>query len=685
MGSVALRFYSVPLGELPPPPPRDCFGRDELVQKVVGLAENLEPVALIGAGGIGKTSIALTILHHNRIEERFGENRRFIRCDRFPASLAHFLARLSKVIGAGIENPEDLTPLRPLLSSKEMLIILDNAESILDPKTTDAEEIYSVVEKLCQFKKVCLLITSRITTVPPRCNRPEIPTLSMEAACDIFYGIYSNSERSNIISDLLGRLDFHALSITLLATAASHNAWGHGRLEMEWDAKRAQVLRTDHNKRLAATIELSLTSPTFRSLGTQARDLLGILAFFPQGINEENINWLFPSISNRLDIFDKFCTLSLTHRSNGFITMLAPIRDYLRPNDPRSSPLLYATRDNYISRLSIDLDPSTPEFQEARWIITEDVNVEHLLDVYISTGPDDHIWKACYHFMDHLYWHKPRQTTLGSKIETLPDDHPYKSKCLTQLSRLFRQIGNYSEQKRLLTHTLELERRAGSDPWVAFTLGQLSDANRYLNLYEEGIEQAKEAVEIFKRIGNTIQQIQSSLDLAWLLHEDKQLDGAEDVASRAIDLIPGEGQEHLASQLHRVLGNIYRSKREKAKAIYHLEKSIGIASSFGWHDALFWGHFGLALLFRDEAEFDEANTHIEQAKPHAVNDAYRLGNAMEMQAMVWYRQLRLEEAKSEALGAVEIYEKIGAATDAGPCKKLLQEVEQAIQNQSPGF
>ena len=672
-------------GELPPPPPGDCFGRDQLIEEVVGFAERLESVALIGAGGIGKTSIALTVLHHNRIEARFGENRRFIRCDQFPASRANLLARLSEVIGAGVENPEDLTPLRSSLSSKETLIVLDNAESVLDPKGTGAQEIYSVVDELCRFKKVCVLITSRIKTVPPHCKRPEVPTLSMEAACEIFYGIYGNREKSGVIEDLLRRLDFHALSITLLATTAAHYAWDHDRLAQEWDAQRAQVLHTDYNGSLAATIELSLASPTFRSLDPNSRCLLGVIAFFPQGFSEKNLDWLFPTISNIKHLLDTFCLLSLTYRSNGFVTMLAPIRDYLVPQDPRSSPLLCATRDRYFNRLSVGADRESPGRGETRWVGLEDVNIEHLLDVFTSIDSNtDGIWEACYHFMIHLTWNKPRQTALRSKIETLADDHPDKPKCLCQLAELFGQVGNFAEQRRLTTYSLKLGRRRMDDTQVAFTLRRLCDANRLLHLYGEGIRQAEEALEIYERIGDAGGRAWCLNDLAHVLLDGRQADAAMNAASRALDLITEKDQEYLLSQLHRILGRIHRLKGEKEKAIHHFEASLTIASPFNWHEALFWALCSLAELFYDGGELEDANAHIKRAKSQAVDGAlpYQLARAMELQSKFWLQQLRLEDAKSEALRSLEIYEKLGAEEGMKEAGYYLRKVEWAMKKQS---
>ena len=506
----------------------------------------------------------------------------------------------------------------------------------------------------------------------------------MESACDAFYDIYKDNGRSDVVKQLIQQLDFHTLSITLLATTAAHNTWDHDRLAREWNTHRAQVLRTDYNESLEATIELSLASPTFRNLGPIAREVLGVVAFFPQGVSENNLDWLFPTISNRTSIFDKLCALSLTYRSNNFITMLAPLRDYLSPQDPSTSPLLCTTKDRYFGRLRLlgDLEPDQPGFKESRWIRSEDVNVEHLLNVFASFDTDSgDIWAACANFVTHLRWHKPRSTVLGPRVEGLSDHHHSKPQCLFELSQLFGSLGNEVDKKRLLTCVLGLERGEGEDDLVARTLRELADVNRMLDLYKEGIQQSKEALKICERLGDAEGQGKCWNYLGWLLFEDDQLDVAEEAASHALKIFLDQRREYWVSASHRLLGEVYRSKGERGKAVQHFEAAIGIASPFDWHHQLFWTYLDMAVLFCNEDEFDDAQSHIERAKSHTIDDAYKLGRAMVFQAWIWYRQGRLEEAKVETLCALETFEKVGATGELPGARSLLRRIEQAIERQ----
>ena len=112
-------------------------------------------------------------------------------------------------------------------------------------------------------------------------------------------------------------------------------------------------MQTEHNESFAATVELSLVSPAFVNLGPDARSILEVIAFFPLGVDERKLEWVFPVVPDRQKIIDGLCVLSLTYRTSGFVTMLAPLRDYLRPKDPSSSILLVVAKDQYFDRLCV--------------------------------------------------------------------------------------------------------------------------------------------------------------------------------------------------------------------------------------------------------------------------------------------------------------------------------------------
>ena len=229
--------------------------------------------------------------------------------------------------------------------------------------------------------------------------------------------------------------------------------------------------------------------------------------------------------------------------------------------------------------------------------------------------------------------------------------------------------------ERLLSHALKLGRERGSDIWVADILQTLCNANRHIGHHDEGVQQAREGLEIYERLGHTRGQAQCFIQLAWSFRDQKQLDAAEEAASRAFDLLPETGQQSLVFQCHQILGLIQQSKGEIEKALHHLEAALGIAPSFGWHDQLFEIHSSLAMLFFDEGRLDGAHVHAERAKLHAVNNPYSLGKAMMLQAKVLCGQHKFEEARSEILRAAEIFEKLRVSWGVGICGVFLEDVQ----------
>ncbi|KAH7902753.1 hypothetical protein BJ138DRAFT_282723, partial [Hygrophoropsis aurantiaca] len=254
------------------------------------------------------------------------------------------------------------------------------------------------------------------------------------AARNAFTHIYHANGPPAIIDKLLSDLDFHPLSINILAHVARGNQWTLEELMRSWEGQHTHLLDAGDGKRqsLSVTIELSLTSSSIQRLGPDARHVMQVAAFLPQGLNGRYLERLFPTVPNIHSIVGALCRLSLMYRKMDAYTMLSPIRLHILSayKDDDIPPLdLTHIRAYYYKQLA----QVHGEDDRGAWITTEDANLERLLahDLSRATPMDmAFICRACYQFIRQLMQHKPRPTSLRPVVLRLPEDNPQLTKFL---------------------------------------------------------------------------------------------------------------------------------------------------------------------------------------------------------------------------------------------------------------
>ncbi|KAG0693022.1 hypothetical protein DFH29DRAFT_1007768 [Suillus ampliporus] len=88
----------------PPSRPSMFYGRDDLVAELTNLVVNDEHIALIGPGGMGKSSLAKAILNEKHVQQKFTDRRYFVTYDSLDPSTITFDAFMTRFAGVlGIE------------------------------------------------------------------------------------------------------------------------------------------------------------------------------------------------------------------------------------------------------------------------------------------------------------------------------------------------------------------------------------------------------------------------------------------------------------------------------------------------------------------------------------------------------------------------------------------------------
>jgi GTPase SAR1 family protein len=138
-----------------PPSPKIFHGRDtELNAVVTSLLQDSARIAILGMGGMGKTTLAIAAVQNAQVESKYSQ-RYFVSCQPTPTCL-----ELASMIAdhLGLEKRSNLsrTIIHHLTHAPPSLLVLDNFETPWEPSSSrsEVEEFLSLLTDIPQLALV---------------------------------------------------------------------------------------------------------------------------------------------------------------------------------------------------------------------------------------------------------------------------------------------------------------------------------------------------------------------------------------------------------------------------------------------------------------------------------------------------------------------------------------------------
>ncbi|KAJ7779635.1 hypothetical protein B0H16DRAFT_1405272, partial [Mycena metata] len=330
-----------------PAEPQIFHGRNLELADILKLFRQGTPrIAILGAGGMGKTSLARTVVHHEEVATKYHGNRFFVACD-----TASSKPELAGLIGAhlGVKPGKDLTRavLQYFSNGPPSLLILDNLETVWEP-TNSRQEIEEFLSLLTDINSLALMITMRGAERPSKVQwtRPflqPLPPLAQDAARKMFSDIADDKHPLEEVDQILALTDNMPLSISLLAHLVDIE--GCQEILSRWEVEKTSLISegSDRRSNLELSISLSLSSPRIASI-PEAQDLLALLSMLPDGLSDVELKQTKFPITDILGCKATLLRTALAYADgHKRLKVLVPIREYmtklLPPTDQMIQPI----------------------------------------------------------------------------------------------------------------------------------------------------------------------------------------------------------------------------------------------------------------------------------------------------------------------------------------------------------
>ncbi|KAJ7472532.1 hypothetical protein FB451DRAFT_1469264 [Mycena latifolia] len=337
-----------------PAKPKIFHGRETELKEIVDILHKNSPrVIILGAGGMGKTTLAKAALYHPEIASKY-EQCFFVVADSVTTSV-----ELSGLIGEhiGFKPAKDLTKqvIHYFATTGPSLLILDNLETSWEPIESRGE-IEELLAKLTDLPHLALMasITMRGAERPAKVQWTHpflapLKPLSNVAARDTFLDIADNVYETRDVDEVLSLTDNLPLAVDLMAHAVDFEGSCSAVLA-RWKAEKTSLLSAgnDRKSNLDTSITISLSSSR---MSTGAKDLLSLLSVLPDGLSDVELVQSKLSIQNIMTCKATLLATSLAYIDDKRrLKSLVPIREHMQCFYP-PSPLLIHQLQKYFHQL----------------------------------------------------------------------------------------------------------------------------------------------------------------------------------------------------------------------------------------------------------------------------------------------------------------------------------------------
>ncbi|KAJ7581583.1 hypothetical protein C8J56DRAFT_248479 [Mycena floridula] len=559
------------------------FGRDPdidfIVEQLIWCPETPESkrtrFAILGTGGMGKTSAALKVMRDARLLECYSEHYQVW----FPCVQATSFPLLLDTVHSALDLPSDTkNTLNAILdelhsSTKPMILLFDNFETPWNAPGARAG-VAQFLHDLDAIPHVAIFVTMR-ATIPPceeiKWTEMRIQPLNQHASCQLYTMIDSKAQDDEKLPELLEMLGYMPLAVKLMARQGRSTGCTVKQLMESYQKTGTAMLgpsqNSDAQNSVSISISLSLDSLLIKG-DPNAYELLSRISMLPSGTTFQALQSLWaPDIQNLQSPLQVLLDASLLEHSTARYFVLPVICSHVL--DPQHLPS--KVQDSMVDAACRFLEHHKSDLGEPKYrydMATRSLEEINLQSIFLDTASSEpHFIQALLTLAWHQFRIRPRTEVIQHAVKLLSNvtDQKLIGDVVNCYARTLSNLSCWKESLDQFNLARQIYLDASEPKHAALALLDIAFISTYIDCQINEIpliEQAKHELEtIYKPKPNQHQQ-HFLLSLSTLRNQFKK-------SARQPKTPSTISNEDLTKCLLE-LGKAYSRWKNHAKAIEHL-------------------------------------------------------------------------------------------------------------------